>query len=55
MTEETTKTIFHNWLPREIAAMHRGTAWLRSLQTYEWQIARHEIEKKILNPMKGIK
>ena len=34
------KEIFHAWTSREIAAMHRATAWLRSRQEPEWQINR---------------
>ena len=55
--------IFHNWKPREVAAMNRATAWLRAMQSEEWQFERHRIiqaaesrqhpERKP-KPMKGI-
>jgi len=48
--------IFHSWTSREIAAMHRGTAWLRSIQSYDWQIERHEtMRKELIKPLKGIR
>ncbi len=48
--------IFHSWTDRQIAAMHRGTAWLRSIQSYDWQIERHEtMRKQLIKPMKGIR
>ena len=53
MTQETITAIFHDWRPSELAALHRATAWLRAMQTDEWQIARQQMEKP--NPMKGIK
>jgi len=28
--------IFHDWQPREKAAMKRATAWLRAVQPREW-------------------
>lgn len=57
------KEIFHAWTSREIAAMHRATAWLRSRQEPEWQINRvlalasinPNQKAKKLTPMKGIK
>ena len=54
----TNNDIFHAWTSRQIEAMHRGTSWLRSIQTFDWQIERHELiraMKQKPEPMKGIR
>ena len=37
--------IFHNWKPREVAAMNRATAWLRAMQSNEWNEDRIKAQK----------
>jgi len=57
MTQTTIDAIFHSWRPREIAAMRRATAWLRAMQTEEWQHQRQQIvnEQQPIKPLRGIR
>jgi len=57
MTQETITVIFHDWRPREIAALRRATAWLRAMQTEEWQHQRQQIAnaQQPIQPLRGIR
>ena len=57
MKKETIEAIFHDWRPREILAMQRATAWLRAMQSEEWQYQRQQIvnEKHPIKPLIGIR
>ena len=57
MKKETIEAIFHDWRPREILAMQRATAWLRAMQSEEWQHQRQQIvnEKHPIKPLRGIR
>lgn len=56
MTNETIEAIFHDWRPREIAAMQRATAWLRAMQSEEWQYQRQQIvQAQSFEPLRYIK
>ena len=56
MTNETIEAIFHDWRPREIAAMQIATAWLRAMQTEEWQYKRQQIvQAQSFEPLRCIK
>ena len=56
MTQQTIEAIFHDWRPREIAAMQIATAWLRAMQTDEWQYKRQQIvqAQQPVQPLRGI-
>ena len=57
MTQQTIEAIFHDWRPREIAAMQRATAWLRAMQSEEWQHQRQLIAnaQQPFEPLRRIK
>ena len=57
MTIQTIEAIFHDWRPREIAAMQIATAWLRAMQTDEWQYKRQQIvqAQQPIQPLRGIR
>jgi len=56
MTQQTIEAIFHDWRPREIAAMQIATAWLRAMQSDEWQYKRQQIvqAQQPVQPLRGI-
>ena len=44
--KKNTMDIFHDWQPREIAAMKRATAWLRAMQPPEPEEPRESTETR---------